>query len=158
MICGSYNPACAVTQTVWALPLSLAATYGITVVFFSSAGGTIGEFISEDGATAAISGGIFGNDVSAWVAADYICVANDDGTYSIKYLPTIAIADAELYEDGTEVIISGTVSAITTPWNDTYGNITVIITDGTNSITVYRLATNVAVGDIKRNCLRLPSK
>ena len=37
MICGSYNPACAVTQTVWALPLSLATTRGITIVFSSSA-------------------------------------------------------------------------------------------------------------------------
>ena len=111
-------------------------------------GGTIGEFISEDGATAAISGGIFGNDVSAWVAADYICVANDDGTFSIKYLPTISIADAELYEDGTEVIVSGTVTAITTAWNDSYGNITVVLTDETGSITLYRLSTKVVLGDI----------
>ena len=32
----SYNPAGAVTSTVWALPLSLAATRGVTVVFLSS--------------------------------------------------------------------------------------------------------------------------
>ena len=32
----SYNPARAVTLTVWATPRSLAATCGITVVFFSS--------------------------------------------------------------------------------------------------------------------------
>ena len=31
----SYNPRCAVTPRVWASPLSLAATRGITVVFFS---------------------------------------------------------------------------------------------------------------------------
>ena len=31
----SYNPTCAVTQMVWANPRSLAATYGITFVFFS---------------------------------------------------------------------------------------------------------------------------
>jgi hypothetical protein len=35
--CRSYNPAPAVTDTVWALPLSLATTHGITVVFSSSA-------------------------------------------------------------------------------------------------------------------------
>ena len=33
----SYNPVIAVTTTVWAFPRSLATTYGITFVFFSSA-------------------------------------------------------------------------------------------------------------------------
>ena len=33
----SYNPKIAVTTLVWAVPLSLATTYGITLVFFSSA-------------------------------------------------------------------------------------------------------------------------
>src|SRR6187402_2823963 len=33
----SYNPSCAVTPLVWANPRSLATTYGITFVFFSSA-------------------------------------------------------------------------------------------------------------------------
>ena len=33
----SYNPGYAVTHPVWAVPLSLATTYGITFVFFSSA-------------------------------------------------------------------------------------------------------------------------
>lgn len=33
----SYNPKVAVTTLVWAVPLSLATTYGITLVFFSSA-------------------------------------------------------------------------------------------------------------------------
>ena len=33
----SYNPSTAVTVLVWALPRSLATTYGITFVFFSSA-------------------------------------------------------------------------------------------------------------------------
>ena len=37
MICGSYNPESAVTDPVWALPLSLATTRGITIVFSSSA-------------------------------------------------------------------------------------------------------------------------
>ena len=37
MICGSYNPDDAVTSPVWALPLSLATTRGITIVFSSSA-------------------------------------------------------------------------------------------------------------------------
>ena len=37
MTCGSYNPGSAVTDPVWALPLSLATTRGITIVFSSSA-------------------------------------------------------------------------------------------------------------------------
>ena len=32
----SYNPEVAVTTPVWAFPISLAATLGITIVFFSS--------------------------------------------------------------------------------------------------------------------------
>ena len=32
----SYNPNLAVTKLVWAVPRSLATTYGITIVFFSS--------------------------------------------------------------------------------------------------------------------------
>jgi hypothetical protein len=32
----SYNPASALTETVWALPFSLATTRGITIVFSSS--------------------------------------------------------------------------------------------------------------------------
>ena len=37
MICGPYNPHGAATPQVWALPLSLATTRGITIVFSSSA-------------------------------------------------------------------------------------------------------------------------
>ena len=37
MICGPYNPDDALTSPVWAVPLSLATTRGITIVFSSSA-------------------------------------------------------------------------------------------------------------------------
>ena len=37
LICGPYNPENAVTSPVWAAPLSLATTRGITLVFSSSA-------------------------------------------------------------------------------------------------------------------------
>ena len=37
MTCGPYNPDDAATSPVWAVPLSLATTRGITVVFSSSA-------------------------------------------------------------------------------------------------------------------------
>ena len=35
-LCGPYNPDVAETTSVWAIPRSLATTWGITVVFFSS--------------------------------------------------------------------------------------------------------------------------
>ena len=36
-LCKSYNPVKAVTPTVWALPRSLATTWGIIIIFSSSA-------------------------------------------------------------------------------------------------------------------------
>ena len=60
----------------------------------------------------------------------------------------VTIAEAVALEDGVEVVVSGTVAEINTEWNDQYGNITVTITDGANTLYVYRLATNVKVGDV----------
>ena len=59
----------------------------------------------------------------------------------------VSLADAANLADGVRVILKGTVSEINTPWSDQYKNITVTITDGTNTFYIYRLATNVAVGD-----------
>ena len=50
--------------------------------------------------------------------------------------------------DGVSVVVSGTVKSIDTAWSDDYKNITVTITDGTNSLYVYRLKTKVEVNDI----------
>ena len=60
----------------------------------------------------------------------------------------IALDAANAAEDGTAVIIMGTVSEIKTAWSEQYKNISVNITDGTNTVYCYRLAANVAVGDI----------
>ncbi len=60
-----------------------------------------------------------------------------------------SISDALKLEDGTALIVKGTVVSVDTPWNDTYGNITVTIADDAgNKLYVYRLATKVELGDI----------
>ena len=48
--------------------------------------------------------------------------------------------------DGANVIVQGVVTAINTAWNEQYGNISVTVSDKTGSLYVYRLATNVTVG------------
>ncbi|MBQ8292998.1 MAG: hypothetical protein IJX78_04215 [Bacilli bacterium] len=61
---------------------------------------------------------------------------------------TITIAEALKLEDGTDVIVKGTVIEINTPWSDTYGNITVTIQDETGTLYCYRTKLNVKVGDV----------
>ena len=58
------------------------------------------------------------------------------------------IADVLAAEDGTAVVVKGIVSEIKTAWSDQYNNISVFITDGTNKVQCFRLATKVEVGDI----------
>ncbi len=51
--------------------------------------------------------------------------------------------------DGTDVIVKGTVCLINEAWNSTYNNMSVTIKDADgNELYLYRLATQVAVGDI----------
>ena len=56
-------------------------------------------------------------------------------------------AEATAAEDGTEVILKGTVTKINTAWSDQYKNITVTITDEAGTFYLYRLSANVEVGD-----------
>ena len=49
--------------------------------------------------------------------------------------------------DGTEVIITGTVSDASA-WSDQFKNMNVTITDSTGSLYVYRLSTQVKNGDV----------
>jgi len=60
----------------------------------------------------------------------------------------VTIAAAMELTDGADVIITGTVSTIDEAWSEQYSNITVTITDATGSLKLYRLKTNVAVGDV----------
>ena len=73
-----------------------------------------------------------------------ICGEDDPDHYFVMTIPE-AVAAA----DGKKVQVSGTVCAINTAWSDSYGNISVTIEDENgNELYLYRLATNVALGDI----------
>ena len=71
------------------------------------------------------------------------------GAEDPDYYFEMSISDALSAADGKNVIVSGTVSTINTAWSDSFGNISVTITDADgNSLYVYRLETNVALGDV----------
>ncbi len=59
------------------------------------------------------------------------------------------IPEAVAAEDGTEVVVSGTVTLVNDGWNDNFGNMNVTISDDSgNKLYIYRLATQVALGDV----------
>jgi len=62
--------------------------------------------------------------------------------------PKVSIAEALELADGTEVIVKGTVTVINTAWSEQHGNMSVTISDGTNTLYLYRLASKVKVGDV----------
>ena len=63
-----------------------------------------------------------------------------------NYVPTLTIEEAITKANDTQVKISGTVKSIITEWNGS--NMSVAITDGTGSIQLYQLTTQVSLGDI----------
>jgi hypothetical protein len=66
---------------------------------------------------------------------------------TVEVLKVYTSAEATEAEDGTEVVLKGKVTEINTAWSDQYKNITVTITDGAGTFYLYRLSTNVQVGD-----------
>lgn len=74
-----------------------------------------------------------------------------DFTIKLKHSTIVEAAtpikDALKLDDGATVLVEGKVVEINKAWSDSYGNISVTINDGTGSLYLYRLATNVAVGD-----------
>ena len=66
---------------------------------------------------------------------------------TVEVLKVYTSAEATAAEDGTEVVLKGKVTEINTAWSDQYKNITVTITDGAGTFYLYRLSTNVQVGD-----------
>ena len=73
-----------------------------------------------------------------------VCGAEDPN----YYFP-VSITEALAAADGKKVQVSGTVCTINTAWSDSYGNISVTIADADgNELYIYRLKTNVALGDI----------
>jgi len=71
------------------------------------------------------------------------------GAVDPNYYFTVTIPEALAAADGKKVKVSGTVSTINTVWSETHGNISVTIVDADgNELYLYRLKTNVALGDI----------
>lgn len=109
------------------------------------------------------------NDTNAAIADNKLTIVVPDETISVTVTATItcgdvtetktfdislskapvSIPEANALPDGSNVLVSGTVKEINTEWNEQYGNITVTIEDADgNTLYVYRLKTNVVVGDV----------
>ena len=74
--------------------------------------------------------------------------ATIDGHDSSYDYVEMSIADANTAPDNKNVIVSGTVVSIDTAWDSGYKNMSVTISDGDgNTLYIYRLATQVNVGD-----------
>ena len=61
--------------------------------------------------------------------------------------PITTIAGALAGAEGAEATFSGTVSEIYYAWSDQYNNMSFYVTDGTDTILVFRAGTKVVVGD-----------
>ena len=59
----------------------------------------------------------------------------------------VTIPEAVELADGRRVIVTGTVTEVS-EWNTKYNNMNVTISDGTNTLYIFRLATQVKVGDV----------
>ncbi len=59
----------------------------------------------------------------------------------------ISVTEALATPSGVDISVKGTVSAIVEAWNESYGDMTVKISDGTSTMTCYRLTTKVELGD-----------
>ena len=85
--------------------------------------------------------------VIAHTYTDYVCTVcgQDDPEHYFE----MTIEEALAQKDGKNVSITGTVTVIDTEWSEQYKNISVIITDENGkSILVFRLSTNVGIGDV----------
>ena len=73
-------------------------------------------------------------------------ITGHDNSYDYSEM---TIVEANAAADGTNVIVSGTVSVVNGEWSTQHNNMNVTITDAQgNTLYVYRLATQVALGDI----------
>ena len=63
-------------------------------------------------------------------------------------LPEMTIEEAVKLDDGATVVLVGVVTGIKDAWSDQYKNISVYLKDATGELLLYRLSTNVKVGDV----------
>ena len=105
-----------------------------------------GNATCQEQATCAICGEKYGN-LGSHNYVDHVCsvCGIDDPAHYFEMTIPEALAAA----DGKQIQVSGTVCAINSAWNDSYGNMNVTIKDADgNELYLYRLATQVALGDI----------
>ncbi len=82
------------------------------------------------------------------IAAGAIAEIKGHVEVTVEY-KEMTIPQAIAAADGELVSVKGTVKSIDTAWSDQYNNISVTITDDAgNTLYIYRLATNVNVGDV----------
>ena len=87
------------------------------------------------------------NDARQIAQGGTATIEGHDSSYDV--IPEFTIPDAIKADDGTNVVVTGTVVKINGAWNSSYGNMNVTIADENgNELYVYRLATNVALNDI----------
>ena len=83
--------------------------------------------------------------------ADTIVLTSDLTLYAIwvENDPVeMTISEAITQEDGVKVILSGVVQSIDTAWDSGYGNMTITLKDATGTITIFRMESQVEVGDL----------
>lgn len=97
----------------------------------------LGDIITVEGTMATYNG-------AKQIAAGATAVVT--GKAEVEYTE-MTIAEALAAADDTLVEVTGTVSTINYSWSDTSGNMSVTITDGTNTLYIYKLETKVAEGD-----------
>lgn len=102
----------------------------------------------EQGDIITIQGKVGSYNGNKQIAAGATAVITGKAEVNIDY-EKVSITDAIASDDGRFVEVSGTVVSIHTAWSDSFGNISVYIEDAQgNVLYLYRLATNVALGDI----------
>ncbi len=101
---------------------------------------SLGDFVTITGTVGSFNG-------SKQIAEGAIAEVTGHEDIILEY-PEKTIPDVLLSENGTLVSVRGTVKSIDTKWSSYYQNISVTITDEFgNELYIYRLTTNVQVGD-----------
>ena len=87
-------------------------------------------------------------DSEASNAVDWVIAAPVEPDPNPEPSGEVTIAEALALADGTEVVIKATVHVIDGAWSTEYNNMNVTLKDETGTLYVYRLATQVKLGDI----------
>ena len=96
----------------------------------------------------AYSYAVAGGAVKAYTIDEDIRLVYEDGEWTTPYNP-VSIPEANAAEDGTKVEVSGTVAEVNTAWSTKFNNMTVTLVDAEgNELYVYRLGTQVTLGDV----------